>query len=125
MKTIYMVVKGIGYYTEDKEGRYITILICYRNGEKISKRLEGEGVNTTANRMIITGIIEGVKTLKESCKVKILTHTHFGYCKILKAIKNNREVRGSINKDLLEELRQTIEEGRHEIEVTIEPVFIK
>lgn len=126
MKTIYMTVKGSGYYeTEERRGKYVTILSYYIGDREITKRLEGDYINTTSNRMIITGIIEGLRALKESCTIKLKTHGHFGYAKIKKAIKNNTNVRSGINRDLLDILMKELIDGGHELEVTITPVYIK
>ena len=125
MKTVYMIVKGSGYnLTEEKAGRYTTKLYYYKGDEVISKILEGDDVNTTSGRMIVTGVIEGLKVLKEPCIVKIRTHNHFGYKKVKKAIKNKGIVRNSVNSDLLNILMEELEKGGHKLEVTITSVSI-
>lgn len=119
MKTIELIVKGSGYiHTKERAGKYVTVINYYKDGGKASKCIEGTDIGTTTNRMIIRGIIDGIRALKEPCNINIRTHCHFGYKRMEKALKNNNSVKGT-NSDLLEELMNEIIDGRHEIELEI------
>ena len=67
------------------------------------KALHGDLVNTTANKCIITGLIEAVKLLKKPSKVKLVTSTSIG---VESAIKNGKGTNADIVKVLLKILEQ-------------------
>lgn len=86
-------------------GKYISILSF--NGKE--KELSGKLNNATANRMIITGLIESIKILKLPCRIKLHTHTSIG-------LKRYSRYKDGINKDLLKEVFCLLESGNHSLE---------
>ncbi len=111
MKEVNMYVKGS--CNTDKEGSYKTILE-YRGNKKL---IEGEEDNTTPNRMLIMAVIDGIKILKEPCKIKIYSHTFVGFGKMkTKKGKDIEGVRKSVNSDLLLILKEVITQGGHIVE---------
>ena len=125
MKVVYMIVKGSGYSTtEEKRGKYITKMYYYSKNVMIhSDILEGDSINTTSNRMIITGIIEGIKVLNEPYEIRLKTHSAFGYRMVEKFKEKGKPIKG-VNKDLIEELMKEIDKGKHELKVTITDISI-
>ena len=98
MKIVNIYVQGIAKSNlPTKDGKYVTVLE-YKGKTKI---LYGEANNTTSNRMLITGVIEGVKLLKEPCEITIYVPTNLG----LKSTKPN--------KDLINILKELFLLGRH------------
>ncbi|MDU4589924.1 hypothetical protein [Clostridium sp.] len=93
MKEINMYVRGREDYNT-KIGCWIVVLE-YKGR---TKYLKGKGENTTTNRMIITGVIEAIKTLKEP----LYTHTYLGF-----------KTKKSPNKDLIDELKKSIKDNEH------------
>lgn len=68
MKEINMYVKSSWkVLREDKLGAWITILE-YRG---ITKILKGHATNTTDKKMLYIGVINGIRTLKEPCKINV------------------------------------------------------
>jgi ribonuclease HI len=90
------------YLREDRLGAWVTILE-YRGNKKI---LKGNGKDTTDKRMLWTGIIEGLKQLKEPCLINIYTIGALG-------------LKSSTNKDLREIFLKEIEINKHEFKSII------
>lgn len=97
MKEINMYVRGREDYNT-KIGCWIAVLE-YKGR---TKYLKGKEENTTTNRMIITGVIEAIKTLKEPCIITLYTHTYLGF-----------KTKKSPNKDLIDELKKSINDNDH------------
>ena len=122
MKTVSMVVKiSVLSETKEKTGNYVTMIYYHLENRTVSKRLYGEYTGTTANRMIIVGVTEGIRALKEPCVIKLKTSTPFGLRKIEDSIIKNKLIKGT-NADLLEELRDEIVRSGSKIELTVGPV---
>ncbi|SEC18188.1 hypothetical protein [Paenibacillus sp. GP183] len=73
-----------------------------------------EYLKTSPNRAIIMGVIEGLKTLKYPCDVKIYSKIPIGVKR--KMYKKNKGPNG----DLLEELRIIIEHSHHHIDFIVD-----
>lgn len=97
---INVFLRGICYTSnEKKKGKYIALLL---NGNQ-SKTISGYDENTTANRMLIIGLIEVLQILKTPCLIRLHTHTNIGFSG------------GEINKELKEKLFSLIIEHNHAI----------
>lgn len=109
MKQVKIYVRGIckntGRYQEIYEGRAIVVLEYLGKYKQI--RLQEQ--NTTANRMILKGVVAGLEKLKEPCEVIVYVTTALGF----------RKPQKSPNKDLLGEVNRLIAEGGHMLEVVI------
>ena len=78
----------------------------------VRKELSGGAAQTTNNRMELTAVIEGLKALKETCEVKIITDSQYvvngitlGWAKSWKA--NNwrkKDKKPALNPELWDEL---------------------
>lgn len=102
MKEVTIYARGS--VSPEHGGRYLATL-NFKGAEKwVSGRSEDE--NTTAQRMMITGIIEAVKLLKEPCKLTIYAHDRFRLKKIQKAR----------NPDLIQAFLDAIAAGGHEFD---------
>lgn len=108
-KEVSIFVRGIcDTTTEARIGKYIAIL----NFKGREKEIFGEEDNTTSNRMIIKGLSEVVKLLKEPCKINFFTHTAIGLKKYYKKSQG-------INNDIMEELFSLIIENNHSLKEII------
>jgi ribonuclease HI len=81
-----------------------SILLKYKDE---CKRLSSVMNNTTSNRCIIKGFIEGVKLVKEPCSIEFITSTPIGISSYLKKGKG-------VNKDLISELLNLIDNNNCE-----------
>lgn|SRR5277367_2056837 len=85
-----------------------------------SKEIYGSALLTTNNRMELTAVIEGLRTLSEPCEVEIITDSEYVKNGMTKWIDNWKkrgwmtvEKKSVINRDLWEELDEQC--GRHRI----------
>ena len=98
MKEINMYVKSsCKYLREDRLGVWVSVLEYKGN----KKTLKGKSKDTTDKRMLWTGIIEGLKQLREPCLINIYTIGVLG-------LKSN------VNKDLRDIFFNEIETNKHE-----------
>lgn len=111
MKKVKMVVRGSCYPLKSNWSKYTTTLE-YRG---CRRKLTGTKDSSTSNRIIIKGIIAGVRALKEPCEIELYTTTNVGFSALNRSIKSGRLVKGSINADLLEDLRQALLKGGHRL----------
>lgn len=95
-----------------KPGSYVTILE-YKG--KI-KQVDGFIEETTSNRVMIMGMIQAVKMLKEPCKIHFYNITQLGFKKIMNKNGDYKNTSLKCNGDLLNKLSQLLEQGGHEIE---------
>ena len=91
-----------------------------RYGEH-KKELYGSAPHTTNNRMELTAAIEGLRAIKESCLVKIVTDSNYLKDGITKWIQNwkrrgwvTRENTPVLNKELWQQLDEQVQ--RHQTE---------
>lgn len=99
MKEINLYIRGVFKNKCDaQEGRYVAILE-YNNKFKL---LTGKEIETTSNRMLIKAALEGIKCLKEPCKINLYTPTNIGF-----------KTKKSPNQGLIDELKMQIEAGGH------------
>lgn len=109
LKRVNIYVTASCYLLEkDKPGKYNAIME-YKGKHKT---LNDNGFNTTTNRMLIIGIIDCIRLLKEKCNLYIYTGCSFGYKRLEKAVKKDGKVKG-INRDLLEILKHEISKKNH------------
>ena len=87
------------------------------------RELVGSEPHTTNNRMELTAVIEGLKTLREECQVEVVTDSAYvkdGITKWIHGWKRNgwrtSAKKPVLNQDLWEELDQQV--GRHKIHWT-------
>ena len=91
------------------------VVLRYNGHEK---ELSGGEINTTNNRMELTAVIEGLKALKEPCKVRLVTDSKYVADGITKGWaeswrKNNwrkADKKPALNPDLWEKLLDLIAE---------------
>ena len=89
----------------------------------VKKELSGGMGETTNNRMELTAVIEGLKALKESCKVKIITDSQYvanginlGWAVSWKANGwRKKEKKPALNPELWDELLFEIE--KHDVTI--------
>ncbi len=113
MRLINIYVKESCDALNSKKGSYTTLLSTLEKQMKITKEFE----NTTNYRMIIQGVIDSIKKLKEPCEINLYTNTTFGMSRIR---NKNGEWKDQVsetkpNMDLLVELRDLIIKGEHKI----------
>lgn len=94
--------------TSSREGSYF-IKLDYMGKYK---GFTGPCYDATVNRCIIQGLIEGVKKVKEPCKIQLITATKIGVKKYVRSRKGT-------NKDLLAELLLLLEKGLHHYTFTV------
>lgn len=110
MKEVNIYVKGIAKsMLDNKPGSYVSVL----EYEGRTKILHGNEYNTTSNRMIITGVIEAIKLLKEPCYINIYTPTKLGF----KSTK--------VNKDLIGIIKDLIVQDGHDYNEVVTSDYIK
>ena len=100
-------------------GGWGTILV-YKGRER---EMSGGAAETTNNRMELTAVIEGLKALKEACKVTVVTDSQYvanginlGWAKGWK--KNNwrkKDKKPALNPELWDELLELID--KHEVTI--------
>lgn len=101
---------------DKKPGAYVARL----EYKGVFKYIDGFTENTTTYRLIILGMIEAIKTLKEPCKINICNPTAVGLGKILTKQGEFRNVgKNKINSDLLNELVNVLIKGDHAINEVI------
>lgn len=89
----------------------------------IKKELSGGMVETTNNRMELTAVIEGLKALKESCKVTVITDSQYvanginlGWAKSWKENGwRKKDKKPALNPELWDELLSEID--RHDVTI--------
>ncbi len=89
----------------------------------VKKELSGGMADTTNNRMELTAVIEGLKALKESCKVTVITDSQYvanginlGWAESWKANGwRKKDKKPALNPELWDELLKEI--GRHEVTI--------
>jgi len=102
---IHLYIKaGTDFRKENRPGYYIAVMVDLHSGYLI-KEEDSFDSPTTPNRLMITAAIEMIKKLKRPCHVTIFTTTAIGLVK-----------RKGINKDLLMQLIQISQEGKHQLD---------
>ena len=107
MKKVIIYSTGSCDYVSRK-GSY-AIRMVYKGK---SKFFTGKLKDTTANRCIIQGCIEGIKNIREPCNIEFITATALG----ISRFKKNK----GVNKLLLRELIELLNEKRCEFTFTLE-----
>lgn len=112
MKEVNVYVKESWDGLHTQEGSYI-VLLSTQGKELVFSR---SFCNTTNYRLIIQGSIDAIKKLNQPCVINLYTNTNFGMSKIRNSKGEWRKnTKGGINTELLDELRNLLIEGRHEI----------
>lgn len=106
---IYIYGKCMSHLSK-KPGNYAAML-KYKDKSKI---IYGFELNTTANRVMINGIIKAVKMLKEPCNIEFYTPTQLGFSHIInKQGDYTKKTSINGNKDILILLREILKKGGH------------
>ena len=114
MKEINLYVRGVSknvMYEPYRIGIWVAILEYKGRIKKLGKRVMK---NANSVEMIITGLIEAIKLLKEPCIINVYTHTlYFQRNKV--ARKNNDFSFRAVGtyQELLEELDAELKKGNH------------
>lgn len=104
MKKVSIYLHGSQFPLENNRGTYEATLV-YKNNRKA---LRGKDDNkTTSSRMMLTGLIEATKMLKEPCIINVYAPTNLGFSRPNK----------SVNKDLLNEFFNICEERKHVVAI--------
>lgn len=112
MKEVNIYVKESWDGLHTKEGSYIVLLSA--QGKKLI--FSRSFCNTTNYRLIIQGSIDAIKKLNQPCVINLYTNTNFGMSKIRNSKGEwRKDTKGDINTDLLDELKNLLIEGGHEI----------
>ena len=114
VKEVKLYVEGhCNSMNEQKLGYYIMVL----EYKSIRKKFRNDFDKTTANRMIIQGLIDGIKMLKEPCKIDAYMKTPIGLVKLKKYDDNSPKAR---KRDLLHKLVDSIIQAGHQVEYHID-----
>ena len=108
-KTVNVFIAGGCDSMDTKEGYYIGIM----QYKSVKKTLHRTIENTTANRVLIQGLIDMFSTLKEPCIVELYIGCAVGFRKMKTKAGGYRENPKGVNKDLLKMLRDIIVNGNH------------
>ena len=111
MKDVNIRVFGSCCTSNSERNGYYVVELQYKN---VVQYIEGTEIHTTSNRMIIKGLIEGIRKLKEQCNIKAYATTPIG----LSYIKGDR-VKNCVNKVYLEELNNVLMFGGHKLELIV------
>ena len=103
---VNLLVRGIADVDGDRNGKYICILQC--KGKELE--LNGKGSNTTSQRMLLKGIIEGINQLNKPCDINIYLHGSIGLYTF-----NVKQL--GANKDLKEQLLYLIKDNNHSVKI--------
>ncbi len=90
----------------------------------VERELSGGEENTTNNRMELTAVIEGLRALKQPCRVLLRTDSKYVADGVLKGWADGWQKRGwrkadgkpALNPDLWEQLLELL--GQHDVEIT-------
>lgn len=107
MKQIDIYAIGHCNSMGDCKNGYYEVITTYKSHAKqvVSEIID----NTTANRVIIKGVLDAIRSLKEPCHIRIHTKTPLGF----------KTWKSSINKDLLEQILTTCKEQGYEFEYDV------
>lgn len=115
MKEIDLYIRGSAYPVGEKiEGQYICILNYKGVNKELYKQVDKGEI--TSSKMMVRGLIDSLKILKEPCKIHLYVHTHVGFGKMKNKKGDYREnISSSVNKDLLLILKEELVRSEHEI----------
>lgn len=90
----------------------------------VERELSGGEESTTNNRMELTAVIEGLRALKQPCRVLLCTDSKYVADGVLKGWADGWQKRGwrkadgkpALNPDLWEQLLELL--GQHDVEIT-------
>lgn len=108
-KTVNIFIAGGCDSMDTKEGYYIGIM----QYKSVKKTLHRTIENTTANRVLIQGLIDMFSTLKEPCIIELYIGCAVGFRQMKTKAGRYRENPKGVNKDLLKMLRDIIVNGNH------------
>lgn len=121
MKEINIYTSGKCLAMSDKKPGSYAVKLEYKN--KV-KHLDGFQENTTSYRIIIIGIIEAIKCLKEPCKINLYNPTALGLKKILNKKGEYKTTSAKYNGDKLSELSELLKNNDHAIKEHITNEYI-
>lgn len=103
------IASSCNYASQQREGFYVAEL---RYKDK-SKFIGKDVINTTSNRVIIEGLIDIVKMLKEPCIIQVYSAGSYGYERIYTKQGNYKDNISGKNKDLLKTLQTLLIDSNH------------
>ncbi len=77
MPTEVVIYTDGGCGRGDKAGGWAAVLLFEKDGELHSMEISGASPDTTNNRMEITGVLEGLRTLKRPCHVTVYSDSQY------------------------------------------------
>lgn len=119
-KTINVFLAGGCDAIDTKEGYYIGIM-QYKSVEKTLHRIIE---NTTANRVMLQGLIDMFSTLKEPCIIELYVGCPLGFRRMKTNAGEYKETIKGVNNDLLNILRDIIVTGNHVVNQHITSQYI-
>lgn len=112
-KEVNINVMGSCKVLESSKDGYYVAELEYKGKRKY---LTGEDKNTTSNRMIIKAFIEAISLLKEPCIINLSVGCPIGMRYIRTKSGQYKEAKDkAVNKDLLDQLKDLLESGKHEV----------
>ena len=103
------IVGGCNSQSEEKEGYYAAELRYKDKSRFIGRNID----NTTSNRVVIEGLIDTIKILKEPCIIQVYTAGTYGYKSMYNKRGQYRETITGVNNDLLSILQKQLIENNH------------
>ena len=107
--------------SDKKPGSYV-VKMEYRGRVKY---IDGFTENTTSYRVLIIGMIEAIKQLKEPCKINVYNPVAVGFRKIINKKGEYKTTSLKYNGDLLNELSELLSSGGHAIKEHITNEYMK
>lgn len=95
MKHVIIYITA-SYYNEEKRGTFSVRM--EHNGK--SKSFSGVRYNSTSNRLVIEGMIDGVERLKEPCMVEFVVATNIGILNLVKCKGPHKDLMKILNQML-------------------------
>ena len=109
-KEISVFIAGsCNYASEEREGFYVAEL---RYKDKV-KFIGKDVINTTCNRVMIEGLIDIVKMLKEPCIIQVYSAGYYGYKRMYTKQGDYKDEISGKNKDLLKILQTLLIDNGH------------
>lgn len=122
MKEISIYISNRCLSMSDKKPGSYVVKMEYRGRVKY---IDGFTENTTSYRVLIMGMIEAIKLLKEPCKINVYNPVAVGLKKILNKKGEYKTTSLKYNGDLLNELSELLSSGGHAIKEHITNEYMK
>lgn len=119
-KTINIFLAGGCDSLNTKDGYYIGIM----QYKSVKKTLHRTIENTTANRVLIQGLIDMISTLKEPCIIELYVACPLGFKGMKTKTGMYKETPSGTHKDLLKILRDIMINDNHEVNEHITSQYV-